>query len=107
MGSFAINNSVFGIAVMLVLGVLSYVLESNRFPIAPIILGIVIGPLVEQNFLMSMIASRGDPIGFFERPIAAGLGVVTIAIWVVPAVMAAIRYRSRSAGAAAVASDGP
>lgn len=83
-GAFAINNSVFGIIVMLVLGVIAYVMEQNGFPVAPAILGIVIGPLLEQNFITAMIKADGNLLAFFERPIAAGLGVFTIAIWLVP-----------------------
>ncbi|WMS44653.1 tripartite tricarboxylate transporter permease [Acuticoccus sp. MNP-M23] len=80
-GSYAINNSMFGVIVMVVLGVVAWVLEAHRFAIAPIILGIVLGPLVEQNFTTSMMIARGDPLAFFERPIAAVLGIVTLSIW--------------------------
>lgn len=80
-GSYAINNSMFGVVVMVVLGVVAYVLESRHFAIAPIILGIVLGPLVEQNFTTSMMIARGDFLDFFSRPIAAVLGGVTILIW--------------------------
>jgi TctA family transporter len=56
-------------------------MEKNGFPIAPAILGIVPGPLVEDNFMTTMIKSNGDLVGFFSRPIAAVLGVITLAIW--------------------------
>ena len=94
-GAFAINNTVFGISVMLVLGVLAYLMEENGFPVAPAILGIVLGNMVEDNFMASMIKADGDPLGFFSRPIAATLGVVTILVWVVPLVTAAMRWKSR------------
>ncbi len=80
-GSFSINNTMFGVGVMLALGIIAYVLESRRFAIAPIILGIVLGPLVEGNFTTSMIITSGNFLGFFERPIAAVLGIATIIIW--------------------------
>ena len=63
----------------------------ERFPIAPTILGMVLGPMLEQNFLTSMIMAEAISLGFFERPIAAGLGIFTIAIWCIPLVMAALR----------------
>ncbi len=98
-GSYAVNNSAFGIGVMVAMGVVAFILEEKGFPIAPTILGIVIGPIVEQNFLTSMIITQGNPLGFFERPIAAGLGVFTIAIWTVPLVANGIRHaRRRAAG---------
>ena len=83
-GSFAINNSVFGISVMLAFGLLGFIMEENGFPIAPTILGIVLGPLLEDNFVTSMIKSDGSFLGFFDRPLAAGLGIITITIWAVP-----------------------
>ncbi len=80
-GSFAINNTVFGVGIMLVMGVLAFFMEENGFPIAPVILGIVLGPMVEENFMTSMIKADGNLLGFFERPIAACLGVLTLIIW--------------------------
>lgn len=83
-GSFAINNSTFGIGVMLTLGLVAWLMESNGYPIAPVILGIVIGPLLEQNFMISMMIAGGDPTAFFSRPIAAVLGVITVLVWAAP-----------------------
>ncbi len=94
-GAFAINNTVFGISVMLVLGVLAYLMEENGFPVAPAILGIVLGNMVEDNFMASMIKADGDPLGFFSRPIAATLGVITIVVWLVPLVKILIRRRTK------------
>ena len=96
-GAFAINNTVFGITVMLVLGIIAYVMEENGFPVAPAILGIVLGNMIEDNFMSSMIKADGDPLGFFSRPIAATLGVVTIVLWLTPLLLLFIRHiKSRS-----------
>ena len=73
-GAFAINNSVFDIGVMLAFGLLAYVMEANRFPIAPTILGLVLGGMLEQNFVTSMIKADGESAAFFERPIAGRWG---------------------------------
>ncbi len=93
-GAFAINNTVFGISVMLVLGILAYLMEENGFPVAPAILGIVLGNMVEDNFMASMIKADGDPLGFFSRPIAATLGVITIVVWLVPLVKLLMKRRA-------------
>ncbi len=90
-GAFAINNSIFGVTVMLVLGVLAYVMEENGFPIAPAILGIVLGTMLEDNFMSSMIKAEGDLLGFFSRPIAATLGVVTLSVWFLPLAVRGLR----------------
>lgn len=86
-GTFAINNSMFDVGVMLVAGVAAYLLEANKFPIAPAILGVVLGGMLEENFITSMIKSNGNLTGFVARPIAAGLAVVTVLVWVVPPLM--------------------
>jgi putative tricarboxylic transport membrane protein len=80
-GSFAINNSVFGVGIMLVLGIVGYLMEENGFPVAPAILGLVLGEMIEANFLTSMMKADGDLLGFFTRPVAAVLGGITIAFW--------------------------
>src|SRR5437868_1433677 len=64
-GSFAINNTPFDIGVMLAAGIAGYVLEENGFPVAPAILGVVLGGMLEENFITSMIKSDGDLLGFF------------------------------------------
>jgi putative tricarboxylic transport membrane protein len=48
---------------------------------APAILGLVLGEMLEQNFMASMIKSDGAFLAFFERPIAGVLGVVTLLVW--------------------------
>jgi TctA family transporter len=95
-GSFAINNSGFDVGVMLVAGVAAYVLEENGFPIAPAILGVVLGTMLEQNFVTSMIKADGNLLAFFHRPVAATLGVLAIAAWFLPPL---IRRLRRTAGA--------
>ncbi|WP_417525649.1 tripartite tricarboxylate transporter permease [Marinovum sp.] len=100
-GSFAITNSVFGIAIMVVLGILGFLMEENGFPIAPTILGIVIGPMLEDNFMATVIKSDGGILGFFDRPVGGTLGVVTILIWTIPLIgMLMARLRRQSAARA-------
>ncbi|HEY2816643.1 MAG TPA: tripartite tricarboxylate transporter permease, partial [Casimicrobiaceae bacterium] len=95
-GAFAINNTSFDIGVMLVAGIAGYVLEENGFPVAPAILGVVLGGMLEENFISSMIKSDGNVLGFFERPLAASLGALTLAAWFLPPLVRRLR---RIAGA--------
>lgn len=94
-GAFAIDNTVFAVTVMLIFGVVGFFMEENGIPIAPAVLGLVLGPLIEQNFITSMMKAEGHLLPFFERPIAGVLGVVTIAIWISPILIWGWR-RSRS-----------
>ena len=90
-GSFAINNTPFDLTVMLVAGVVAYVMEENGFPVGPAILGVVLGGMLEENFVTSMIKADGNILAFFERPLAAGLGVLTLAAWFLPPVIRRLR----------------
>jgi len=90
-GTFAINNSLFEIGVMLVAGLIAYLLEENHFPIAPAILGVVLGGMLEENFITSMIKSDGNLMAFVSRPIAATLAVVTLLVWTTPLLLAWLR----------------
>lgn len=90
-GAYAIDNSLFGIVIMLSVGVLAFLMEENGFPVAPAILGLVLGPMLEGNFMTAMIKADGNLLGFFERPIAAGLGAITLALWATPLILMAIR----------------
>ncbi len=93
-GSFAINNSIFDVGMMLVMGVIGYFLEANGFPVAPVVLGIVLGPIVEKNFMMSMIKTDWDATQFFTRPVSAILCIITLFIWFFP-LFAAVLEKTR------------
>jgi TctA family transporter len=80
-GSFAINNSAFGVVVMTVAGVAAFYMERWGFPVAPTILGVVLGTMLEEHFFSSLVKADGRLAAFFERPIAGVLGAVTVAIW--------------------------
>ena len=65
--------------------------RSNGFPVAPAILGVVLGGMLEENFVTSMIKSDGNMLAFFARPIAAVLGVLTLLAWFLPPVIRRMR----------------
>jgi TctA family transporter len=83
-GSFAINNSLFGVIVMLIAGVVGFYMERWGFPVAPTILGVVLGTMLEENFFSSLVKADGNFLVFFERPIAGTLGAMTLLIWLWP-----------------------
>ena len=94
-GSFAINNSLFGVLVMLIAGVLGFYMERWGFPVAPTILGVVLGTMLEEHFFSSLVKADGNFLVFFERPIAGALGAVTLLIWAWPALQAMRRRVAR------------
>ncbi|ACO48080.1 tripartite tricarboxylate transporter permease [Deinococcus deserti] len=69
-GAYTINNSVFDIYVMLIFGVIGYLLRKLDYPIAPIILALVLGPLMERSLRQSLELSQGSAQIFLQSPIA-------------------------------------
>lgn len=92
-GSYATNNSVSDVGIMLVFGLLAYLMEENGFPVAPAVLGVVLGGMLEEHFVTSMIKADGEILAFFNRPIAGALGVCTILLWLVPVVVSRMRRK--------------
>jgi TctA family transporter len=90
-GSFAINNTPFDVLLILVFGMAAFVLEENGFPTAPAILGVVLGGMLEENLVTSMIKADGNPLVFFTRPIAGGLAAATALILLWPVLARAWR----------------
>lgn len=80
-GGFAVMNTVFSIWIIIVLGIVGFLMILGGLPIAPAILGVVLGKTLEQNFMTSMIKAQGDFTKLFERDIAMVLGIATILIW--------------------------
>ena len=93
-GSYAIGGSYFDVALMLGMGLLGFALERAQVPVAPIVLGIVLGGPLEERFVQALTASRGSLTVFVSRPIAAGLALVALIVWLLP-VVSALRARSR------------
>jgi TctA family transporter len=83
-GAFAINSSTFDIGVMIVMGIVGYYLEANGVPVGPIVLGLVLGPMIEHNLMNSLIKSQGNLAEFFTRPVAGTLGGMCLFMWMSP-----------------------
>ncbi|WP_309085459.1 tripartite tricarboxylate transporter permease [Chelativorans sp.] len=77
-GSFAITQRMFDVYVMIVFGVVGFVLREMRYPMAPLVLGIVLGDLLDVNLRRGLMLSDGDVSPFFTRPISAILFAVVL-----------------------------
>jgi putative tricarboxylic transport membrane protein len=86
-GSFALQNSLFDVYIMLLFGVVGFYLESQRVPVAPLILGLILGPMVEDNFRTGLIKSGGSMLPFFTRPISLALWLALLAAFLAPALL--------------------
>ncbi len=77
-GAFAVNNRVFDIWVMLGFGVFGFLLRELRFPMAPLILGVVLGPILDENLRRGLQLTGGELGPFFTRPISMALWIVIL-----------------------------
>jgi putative tricarboxylic transport membrane protein len=79
-GVYSLNGSALEVGLMAFFGLLGYALLKLRFEPAPMLLGFVLGPLMEENLRRALAASRGDASVFFTRPISAGLLVGSLGL---------------------------
>jgi putative tricarboxylic transport membrane protein len=77
-GSFAIASRMFDVWVMLGFGVIGLILRELKFPLAPLVLGVVLGPILDLNLRRGLVLSDGDLTPFFTRPISMVLWVMVV-----------------------------
>jgi TctA family transporter len=82
-GNYSVSNNPFDLYLCAALGVLGYVLAKLECEPAPLLLGYVLGPLLEENLRRALLISRGDPTVFFTRPISLAFMIATVLILVV------------------------
>lgn len=83
-GSFAVENTMQAVLVMLGVGIIATILERARYPLAPAILGLVLGPMLEETFLNSLVRGRGSLVAFVERPLSMWLALTVALICLSP-----------------------
>lgn len=74
---YSVNNSLFDVLLTVAFGLLGYLFIKLRCEPAPLLLGYLLGPLMEENLRRAMLLSRGDPTVFFSRPLSLTLLIVT------------------------------
>ena len=83
-GSYGLRNSVFDVYVMFVFGLIGYAFEKLRIPLAPMILGLILGRTVEDNLRVGLIKTKGSFLPFLSRPISLTLFVMIVLVLIVP-----------------------
>ncbi len=70
LGAFSLNNSLYDMLIALIFGVIGYVMRKNGFPTAPVVLGVILGPIAEDVLARALLISHGDWTVLFRAPIA-------------------------------------
>jgi putative tricarboxylic transport membrane protein len=106
LGVYSLSNSVTEVIVMFAIGLLGFALRRSEFPIAPVILGVILGPLMEAQFRRTLIVSDGDLSALFSRPLSLGLMVLAVLAIGLPYVPALVgRLRGQRVGRLALAEE--
>lgn len=79
-GTYSVNNSSFEVWLVVFFGFMGYLMRIFKWPAAPLLLGFVLGPLMEEHFRRAMLLSRGDFMTFIDRPISATVMALTMAL---------------------------
>ena len=83
-GVYTINNATFDLYVMLALGLLGYAMDRLKYPTAPVVLGLVLGPMAEQQFRLAMIINQGNAWAFFANPASKVIVAAILLVLLVP-----------------------
>jgi putative tricarboxylic transport membrane protein len=89
-GAYTVHNSMFDVWLMLVFGVLGYVFKKLEYPLAPLVLALVLGDRAEDSFRQSMLLSQGQLGIFFDNPLAASITTLALVMLAWPLVSAAL-----------------
>ncbi|MCC7050112.1 MAG: tripartite tricarboxylate transporter permease, partial [Alphaproteobacteria bacterium] len=85
-GTYGISQSPVDLVILYAVGAVGYVMRRFDFPTAPVIIGMILGPLAEQEFRRAMTISQGDPAVFLTHPIAAFLLALALLALAAPAI---------------------
>ncbi len=80
-GSYAIRNNIFDVGVVLVFGIVGFAMERAAMPLAPLILGRILGPMIEENLRIGLIKTSGSFAAFLNRPISFTLFLILVVMF--------------------------
>ena len=84
LGTWSVSGSAFDIVLLGLIGAMGYIMRAYDFPVAPTIIGLILGPMAEQQFRRAMAISQGDMTTFVTRPLSATLLALALAAVVLP-----------------------
>jgi len=79
-GTYSVRNSVFDVWVLLGAGIIGYAFNKLKFQLAPLVVGLILGPNIEKHFREALFLSQGDPWIYLESPIAVTVWLAVAAI---------------------------
>jgi len=95
MGVYGMRQSAFDVFLLYVIGCMGFLMRRYDFPAAPVLIGMILGPLAEEQMRRSLSISQGNPLVFFERPLSGSILVLAIAILIGPWLWKTLRKRNK------------
>ncbi|SFY36276.1 putative tricarboxylic transport membrane protein [Paracoccus pantotrophus] len=92
MGAYTLNNNITDVVLLWIIGIIGFGMRCYDIPIAPCIVGLILGPLAEQQFRRALTISQGDATVFFTQPLSLSLLIIAAALVVLPMIL---RQRSK------------
>lgn len=87
LGAYTLNNNVVDLVILWVVGIAGFAMRVINMPVAPAVVGLILGPLVEQQFRRALAISEGDPSVFIAHPLSAALLAIAALLLILPALM--------------------
>ena len=92
LGVYSLSNSTFDLLLLFIVGIIGFLMRRHEFPVAPCIIGLILGPLAEAQFRRALSISQGDPSVFVTHPLSAVLLALAAAVIVVPIVLRRVKH---------------
>ena len=95
LGAFAVRNSIFDLYIMIIFGIIGYLFRLEDYDPSPLVLGIIIGPVLENSLRQSIVIFRGDYFKFFMRPLSGIIITIAILVFLAPLIKILFSRKSR------------
>ncbi|GAA3331185.1 hypothetical protein GCM10020331_086730 [Ectobacillus funiculus] len=82
-GVYAVQFTTFDLLLLIACGIAGYYLTRNDFPVAPLVLGLVLGPMIENNMRRALTTSNGDYMIFLQKPVSLVFFLLIAVLWMV------------------------
>ena len=87
LGVYSVRNNFFDVWVMILAGVAGFIFRKLQYPVAPLIIGLILGPMAENNLRKTLMLFRGDLLNIFDRPIALGFLFIVLAFAIIKLIL--------------------
>jgi putative tricarboxylic transport membrane protein len=91
LGVYSLNNSTFDLVLLFIVGIIGFLMRRYDFPVAPAVIGLILGPMAEAQFRRALTISQGDPSVFVTHPLSLALLVIALMVLIVPPLLRVVR----------------